>query len=151
MRPSLAKLSILTLASLAACGTSGTPGTPGTSGTSSRTSLDNTVWRLVELGGRPAVGSDERGAYLEFALDPARVTGSTGCNRLAGPFTQDGATLRFGPAITTRMACTDTAMNEQERAFLAAVADTEHYEIAGDTLTLVGRAGRLARLVATAK
>ena len=49
-----------------------------------------------------------------------------------------------------RMACADPQLNQQEQAFLAALQATGRYTIAGDTLTLVGRTGTLARLSATA-
>ena len=111
-------------------------------------SLEGTYWRLVELGGRPAAGTGHsREAHLEFAADGGRVTGSTGCNRLTGSFTRDAAMLRFGATATTRMACLDPSLNAQEQRFLAVLRDTERHEIAGDTLTLIGAGGTLARLV----
>jgi heat shock protein HslJ len=144
MRTPLVVLALLALAAVPACVTS-------PSG-SSATPLESTYWRLAELSGRPAVGAGgAREAHLQFGQDSARVVGSTGCNRLTGSFTRDGAALRFGPAATTRMACLDPQLNEQEQAFLAALQATERHEIVGDTLTLVGRAGPLARLTAIAK
>ena len=111
--------------------------------------LGDTHWRLVELNGRPAVPTEgEREAHLRFSDDSARVGGSTGCNRLTGPFTREGATLRFGPAVTTKMACLDPRLNEQEQAFVGALQSTQRYEIAADTLTLIGAAGPVARLEA---
>jgi heat shock protein HslJ len=115
-------------------------------------SLENRYWRLTELDGRPSAGAGgDREPHLRFAEDSARVTGSTGCNRLTGPFTRDGATLRFGAVATTRMACVDSLLNQREQAFLAALGRTERYEVAGDTLTLIGSAGPLARLVAVTR
>jgi heat shock protein HslJ len=144
MRSALVTLSTLVLAAGFACATSVNP--------SSAAPFENTYWRLAELSGRPAPGAGgAREAHLQFGQDSARVVGSTGCNRLTGSFTRDGATLRFGPAVTTRMACLDPQLNEQERAFLAALEATERHEIAGDTLTLIGRAGPLARLAAIAR
>ena len=140
MRSTSALASLLALAALAACATrSSPPPTP----------LENTYWRLVDLGGRPAVGAGgQREASLQFVKDSGRVVGSTGCNRLTGQFTHDGAALRIGPAATTRMACVDPQVGQQEQAFLAALNGTERHEITGDTLLLVGSSGVLARLVA---
>ena len=143
MPTSFALSMILALGVLAACtpGSSREPAAP----------LENTYWRLVELGGRPAVASEgPREAHLRFA-DSARVSGSTGCNRLTGTFTREGAALRFGQTATTRMACVEAPLNQQEQDFLAALRTTERHEIAGDTLGLVGPSDVLARLVATAK
>ena len=116
---------------------------------SSENPFGNTRWRLVELGGRQSIGAGgERDAHLVFAQDSARISGSTGCNRLNGSYTREGAALRFGQTATTRMACLDPQLNQQEQTFLAALQATERYEIVRDTLTLVGAAGPLARLVA---
>ena len=116
---------------------------------SSATPLENRNWRLVEVGSQPAT-SGPRGVYLQFASDSARVTGSTGCNQLTGPFMRDGSALTFGAMITTKMACVDPRLNQQEHAFLAALQATQRYEITGDTLILIGAAGPVARLAAGA-
>ena len=109
-------------------------------------SFEETNWRLVELNGKPAINSGgERGAHLRFPRGATRVTGSTGCNRLTGSVTRQGTSLRFGPTAMTRMACVGGGINEQERAMLAALQATERYEIARDTLTLLGASGALAR------
>ena len=140
MKPSLSLL--LSLAAVAACSTSGSG--------SAASPLENTDWRLVELDGRPALGTDSaRSPQLRFVGDSARVVGSTGCNRLSGSYERNGAALRFGPAITTKMACLDPQLNQQEVAFIGAIEATERHEITGDTLTLIGRAGPVARFTKT--
>jgi heat shock protein HslJ len=103
--------------------------------------LDGADWRLVELAGRPAladVGPPAGVTYLRFASDSGRVVGSTGCNRLTGPFTRGGDTLRFGPLVTTKVACVEEARQAQERDFLHALEHTRRHAIAGDTLALLG-------------
>lgn len=131
---------LLLLAALAACATPG--------GTGATALLENTTWRLADLSGSPAIGSEgERGARLEFIADGGRVTGSTGCNRLTGTFTRTGEELRFGPTATTRMACLDPRLNAQEQTFVAALTSTERHRIDGDTLVLIGRSGPVARLL----
>jgi heat shock protein HslJ len=111
--------------------------------------LERTYWRLVELGGQPAMTTGgTREAHLLFDATANRVTGSSGCNRLTGPFTREGVSLRFGALASTRMACTDDRLGRQERDFLAALSATTRHGIARDTLTLLGDAGSLARLVA---
>src|SRR5215207_9854097 len=117
-------------------------------------SLENTYWRLTEVRGGPAVAADSaREAHLRFVADSgggARVAGSTGCNRLNGSYTRDGAALRFGPAATTRMACIDPAIGAQESALLAALAATTRHAIVGDVLTLSDAGVPLARFTAAA-
>jgi heat shock protein HslJ len=109
-------------------------------------------WRLVELGGAPALsaGDSSRAPQLLFATDSGRVTGSTGCNHLSGSFTRSADTLHFGPAVMTKMACADTAVMRQEFVFVAALDSTRRYEVLGDTLTLLGDTGVLARFVGKA-
>ena len=129
---------------LAACAT--------TAGVAGR-ALGDAEWRLVELGGRAAVAGEgpAGGAHLRFAADSGRVTGSTGCNRLAGPYTLDGDRLRFGTLVSTRMACVDPARQRQEGDFMRALEATRRHAVAGDTLALLGDdadAAPLARLVA---
>jgi heat shock protein HslJ len=128
------------LTALVACTTSGTPASAP---------LEGTHWRLIELNGKPALAAAEERPDLQFARgDSARVSGSSGCNRFMGSFTHTGAELRFGQMASTQMACIDERVNEQERAFLTALGATERYAVAGDTLTLIGSSGPLARFVA---
>ena len=110
-------------------------------------SLDGTYW-LTELNGKPALttGGPDR-AHLRFVRDSALVSGATGCNRFSGSFTQDGTALHFPPLATTMMACMDDKVAAQEHALLAALGATERYTMSGDTLTLVGPSGNLARFV----
>jgi len=134
---------LLVVLSLAACTTAGVrDGAPP---------LANREWRLVELNGRPAVtAGDANDPFLRFAVDSSRVTGNTGCNLLAGPFTLAGESLRFGALITTKRACVEQARNQQEVEFSAALGATTRYTVSGDTLTLFGASGPVAQLVARA-
>ena len=117
-------------------------------GQSSRAALRAARWVLVDVGGRPVVGDAEHRPYIEFAPDSARFSGSTGCNRLTGPFTFTGTTIHFGTAATTRMACLDAAVDAQEQAVLSALSEADGYQIARDTLNLVRGAVTLARFAA---
>lgn len=76
-------------------------------------SLERSGWRITAVNGRPAVAGVE--ADLNFA--EGRVTGTAGCNRLTGPYTQDRNRLSFGAIAATRMACMGPR-GEQENAVL---------------------------------
>jgi heat shock protein HslJ len=129
--------------SLAACMTAGVGDAPPP--------LGNREWRLIELNGRPAVTTgDPNDPFLRFAVDSSRVTGNTGCNLLTGPFTLAGESLRFGALITTKRACVEQARNQQEVEFSAALGATMRYTVSGDTLSLFGASGPVAKLVARA-
>ncbi len=111
--------------------------------------LENTYWKLVEVGGRPArVAETSAEPYLQ--LDPAqkRAHGGTGCNIFSGPYELSGDSLRFGPLASTRRACLDPEMNRQESAFLNALGATRTWQVAGDTLVLPGETGQVARFAA---
>lgn len=110
--------------------------------------LERTDWRLVELNGHQAVGADlARRPWLRLDVDSGRVVGSAGCNRLSGTFVRDRSSLKFGPLLTTKMACADDALNRQEQELLAALQTADKYETVADTLTLRRASDRIARFV----
>ena len=94
--------------------------------------------RLASLGAfvlaaLAAVGA--AGPSLDFDGQTSRVSGSTGCNRLAGGYTSDEGTLHFTPLVTTRMFCPSPPVDEQ--AFLDALASVTAYRIEDGTLRLL--------------
>jgi copper homeostasis protein (lipoprotein) len=102
--------------------------------------LENTRWRPLRIAGREVTLAGRGEPWIE--LDPLaeRVTGSGGCNRIAGGYQTGPGTLRFGRIISTRMACPEM---EGETAFLRALADTRRYRIRGRMLELLDDRGRL--------
>src|SRR4029079_2397513 len=95
--------------------------------------LEGRYWRLAELRAHPALPTPgTREAGLEFSADSMRVSGSGGCNRVSGPYTRDGSRLELGQLISTRMACADQRLTEQEGAFLSALASVNRHEVTGD-------------------
>lgn len=120
-------------------------------GTSTRStvSLENTNWKLVVLGGRPALLIDNA-TEPHLRLDAAQraVRGSTGCNGMNGSYIVTGDSLRFGQVTVTRRACVAQEMNRQEGIFLETLQATRTWRVAGDTLTISGEPGELARFVA---
>lgn len=115
----------------------------------SRVTLEDTYWKLLDVAGQPARVADSI-AEPQLLLHPAQkeAGGSTGCNSFRGAYQLSGDSLRFGPLITTRRACLNPETNQQERWFLNALGDTRTWQVAGDTLTLTGEAGQLARFAA---
>jgi copper homeostasis protein (lipoprotein) len=111
-------------------------------GTAVKATLENTSWRLTGLG-NSSVGapSPQREAY--FLLDPAnhRVSGSGGCNRLAGSYELNGEQLKFGPMAGTRMACPEGMDTEQ--AFLQSLERVSKWKITGQSLELFDSDGKV--------
>ena len=104
---------------------------------------------LVELAGEP-VANAATGEVPYLELEGGRVSGTGGCNRLTGTYETSGDTLRFGPLATTRMACEEAVMR-RETAFLAALAATTRFELAGSSLVLLDADRALARLEASSE
>jgi heat shock protein HslJ len=111
--------------------------------------LTGRKWYAVDIDGRAAIPADTaRRPWIQFLRDSRRVTGSTGCNRFAGPYAASGSSLAFGTMTMTRMACLDTAIEHQEAAFTVVLGvATMNFAISGDTLTLITASVHRTRLV----
>ncbi|HWA15499.1 MAG TPA: META domain-containing protein [Gemmatimonadales bacterium] len=72
-----------------------------------------------------------------------RASGFAGCNRFSGTYTVAGDSLRFGPLMSTKMAC--PGQDQVEGGYLAALGATVTYTLADTSLILQGAGGtRLA-------
>lgn len=107
----------------------------------STVSIENRTWVLTVLEGAPVPKKEgSQAAHLILDAKEKRVSGSGGCNRIAGGYTLDGSQLSFGQMVSTMMMCADGA--EQERRFLKVLAEVATWEINGNMLTLRDKAGR---------
>jgi heat shock protein HslJ len=105
-------------------------------------------WHLAMLNHEPAVpAAAANRPWLEFNDKASRFEGSTGCNSISGPYDRNATYLRFGKMISTAMACSDAAVNQQEQAFKFALQNVDRYEIRGDSLFLSVGADAVALLV----
>jgi heat shock protein HslJ len=112
--------------------------------------LEGTEWNLASIGTQPyAPQPGERQASLYFDAQAKRISGSSGCNRIIGPYERSGANgLRIGPLGMTMMACGTHAM-AMEGAFTQALAAVASFAIEDGALVLLDRSGApVARLVA---
>ena len=89
-------------------------------------------WMLATLGGEAPLADIT--ITLTFDKD-GRVAGSGGCNRYAATISVDGASLKIGQAVSTRMACAEPVM-AQENRYLQALAKVAGFELDAGTLTL---------------
>ncbi|GAB3120219.1 META domain-containing protein [Glaciibacter psychrotolerans] len=107
-------LTAITALALALGGCASNPGGSGTDATGS--------WGTVDVQGEPSLDLAEGG----------QLSGTDGCNRLTGTWTQDGNTVKFGPLGSTMMACdgVKTWLNAAESA-----------TVDGSTLTILGADG----------
>jgi heat shock protein HslJ len=103
-----------------------------------RTSLEQTYWRVIELGGKPVPAEDAaRDAHL--TLEGRRLSGSDGCNRITGSYTVSGGDVTFGQIAATQMACASSSAIE--KPFRDALANASRLTVSGGRLTLFNASG----------
>lgn len=69
---------------------------------------------------------------LQLDVPKRRVSGTSGCNRISGPFTIDGEEFRFGGLATTKMGCP----GYDETIYLDALGRTNRFRMNNDQLSL---------------
>ena len=112
--------------------------------------LSSNTWVLTELRGQHLSKSATPPApTLTFDETGNHVSGSTGCNRIAGTYTQTGSSLKFSPLAMTRMACAEGAT--VEAAFTKALGQVQSFNFDHGMLNLYGGGFPLARFKATPK
>ena len=101
-------------------------------------------WILAQLGERTApMGAGNRPPTLRLQSAESRAVGFAGCNRYSGGYTLAGDSLKFGPAISTKMSCGEA--DQVERGFLAMLPLVVTYTATDTSLVLNGPGGPLAR------
>jgi heat shock protein HslJ len=87
-------------------------------------SLSGTEWVLTDLAGTLALPGGK--ATLGFP-EAGRVAGNGSCNRFTGAVTITGDSLKMGPLASTRMACMDNGVSQQEDTYFKALNAATHY------------------------
>lgn len=107
--------------------------------------LDGTAWVLKSAAGKPVVS----GVVATLQFSAGRVSGSDGCNRYSGTYKATADELHVAPDLaTTRMACPGI-VDEQARAYVAALTGAQRWRVQGERLELLSSDGKvLATLVA---
>lgn len=94
------------------------------------------AWTVVSISGQPVVA--DSGALIEFSGE--HVSGSSGCNRFSGGYTLSGTRLEIGQAVSTRMACPEPLMDQEQR-FFAALTTVASARLNSGSLELVDADG----------
>lgn len=98
--------------------------------------LRSTEWKLTHLGGKAVTVADPQTApSLMLGINPTRFSGSGGCNRIMGTYQLNAASITFGPAAGTRMACASGM--DTEAAFVEGLAHVKTWRINGRVLELL--------------
>lgn len=110
--------------------------------------LAGTSWILSSLEGELPL--DDTTVTLQFGVD-GTVSGSDGCNRFTGSYTQDGTTLIIAqPLASTMMACPDPIM-AQAAAYQAALGRVNGFAASARQLVLFADGEIVATFVAEAQ
>jgi heat shock protein HslJ len=127
-----------------ACQTTGSGGStsppPGPADQAPTSTLEETTWELVTLGGAPLPEGINRAPNFRLEPGEKRLVGFGGCNRIFGQYVLDGTSLKLSPLGTTKMGCLGPAM-PLERKFLDALERVATWTISGATLTLRAAGG----------
>lgn len=95
--------------------------------------LAGTIWQVEDI---------DQGGVIDFAMltleftTEGGIVGFTGCNRFFGGVSIDGDAIRTAGIGSTRRACVDAVMNQEQR-FLAALGDIVRYRIDADIWLLL--------------
>ncbi len=118
-----------------------TAGTPVLAG---ETALSGVTWFAEDIGGAGVVDNVRSTLSLD---ETGKVSGSGGCNRLAGTAKIDGTAIAFSALATTRMMCPPAVM-DQETKFLSALARARTFSVQDADLKLFDESGaELVRFV----
>lgn len=95
-------------------------------------------WVAQSIAGKPVVQVGR--VTLSFA--EGRVSGRGGCNHYSGTVEYGKGAIKIGPLISTKMACVEGGLMQQESAYLSTLQGAERYDAtAGGKLTITTRTG----------
>ena len=106
-------------------------------GSQAATPLAGTTWRPVALSG--VAGTKANPIFLRFA-SADQVSGSAGCNRFFGRYTQNADHVTFSQLGTTRKACPSEIMWREQR-FLELLRKTRRIQVSERELALMTLGG----------
>ena len=104
--------------------------------------LEGTPWELTAFGAGESVSSLIAGSRITAEFTQGRVSGSTGCNEYGGSYSMQESAMTFGEIVTTKVACAQEIM-AQEQAFLEALQTATQATIEGGELRVEHAAGTL--------
>lgn len=105
-------------------------------------SLEKTEWKLVWVkGAKIETATPRQLPYIQLDPGSHRVSGSGGCNRLAGGYELNGNNLKFTQMAMTRMACLHGG--DTEAQFVEALNQVSAWKIGGGMLSLMDADGHV--------
>lgn len=99
--------------------------------------LLDTQWQLLSFGSVDDQTPVVAGSIITLTFtDDGRAGGYSGCNSYGGSYEVDGANLTIGSVVSTRRACADQAVMEQEQQYLQALALAQRFTLEDDQLQI---------------
>lgn len=85
-------------------------------------------WVAQSILGKPVINAGR----VTMSFGEGRVSGRAGCNQYSGAADYANGTIKVGPLISTKMACMEEGVMQQESTYLNALQSAERYSIAAD-------------------
>src|SRR5262245_15911561 len=85
-------------------------------------------WIADSIAGKPVIQQGK----LTLAFVEGRVSGRGGCNVYSGPVEFAGGKIKIGTLISTKMACVEPGLMQQESAYLNALRTAQRYRMSAD-------------------
>lgn len=89
------------------------------------TLLTGSEWRVAQIQG---VDAASVAPTMTFGEDGS-LTGTGSCNRFSATYEITGEGIEIGPALATRMACTDETLNQQETRFFSLLEEITRFDV----------------------
>jgi heat shock protein HslJ len=119
---------------LAAC-ESATSDTPN-----SEDRLAQQDWVATSIVGKPVI----QPGRVTLSFNEGRVSGRGGCNLYSGPVEYGNGAIKIGPLISTKMACAEDGLMQQESMYLNTLQSTERYAVGTNgALTISTKSGAI--------
>ena len=109
------------------------------SGGGKTVSPENTYWKLIRLGDKAVIVKSPKEPHLLLDSKGRRMSGSGGCNNLAGSYELNGDQLILRQGVGTMMTCLEGM--ETEKRFLEALNQVSRWKITAGQLLLSDPAG----------
>lgn len=102
--------------------------------------LSQKDWVAQTILGKPVI----KPGSVTLSFGEGRVSGRASCNRYSGPVEYGKGRIKIGALISTKMACMEDGLMQQETTYLNALESAQTYKVGADGRLSIGtKAGAL--------
>ena len=101
-------------------------------------------WKVVSYYSGNAITSVLGDVEMTTSFGTDLVSGFSGCNTFTGGYEVTGENIKIGPLASTRMACIEQEVSDQEAQYLAALELAQTFAVTGSRLDLFREGGTFA-------